>query len=77
MADMDFDPQTWLTSKEAADLAGYHWSNILRAAKAGTLHHVKISNTYFFNKDDVMEYASKMEELGTAKHNPTRRPAHG
>jgi len=70
MSETQFDPQEWLTTTEAAALAGCTTRNLTRAVKAGSLDAVERSRMLFFQRDDILEYIQRMKALGPAKHVP-------
>ncbi|HNT78941.1 MAG TPA: helix-turn-helix domain-containing protein [Anaerolineae bacterium] len=66
----EFNPNDWITSKEAEELTGYARTAILSAAKRGTLKFIKRGNMLFYLRKDILEYADRMKALGTQKHTP-------
>lgn len=55
----------WLTSKEAAALAGYHLEYIRRLVRAGELEARKWgSGAWMINKDSLLRYLERMETQG-------------
>jgi excisionase family DNA binding protein len=74
MSEQQFDPQEWILTYEAADLANCTPQNLTRAARSGGIPYIRRGKIYFFKRDDVMDYIRRMNELGTAKHNPKYHP---
>ena len=68
----DFNPTEWITTAEAAELAGYTPSYIRKAIGRGVLHAKKRGRDWFLKKTDVLAYAKRMEQLGSQKHSPRR-----
>ncbi|MBN1811797.1 MAG: helix-turn-helix domain-containing protein [Anaerolineae bacterium] len=71
----DFSPTEWITTAEAAELAGYTPSYIRKAIGRGVLHAKKRGRDWFLKRADVLAYAKKMEQLGSQKHSPWRTGA--
>jgi excisionase family DNA binding protein len=70
-----FNPTEWITTSEAAELAGYTPSYIRKAIGRGLLRAQKRGRDWFLKKADVLTYAEKMEQLGSQKHSPWRTGA--
>jgi excisionase family DNA binding protein len=71
-----FDPTEWITTKEAAELTGYHVKYIRKLVKEGKLAGVKRGGRdWWVDKASVLEYFEEMKRLGTAKHDPWRTGA--
>jgi len=68
----DFDPTEWITTKEAAELTGYHVVHIRRLAKAGRIRGIKRGRDWWVERESVQAYVEEMERLGSAKHDPRR-----
>jgi hypothetical protein len=62
MSEQRFGPQDWITSAEAATLTGYSRDTFIKATRRG--------NMFFYRREEIIEYVSKMRELGTRKHTP-------
>jgi excisionase family DNA binding protein len=71
----DFTPTDWITTKEAAELAGYADAHIRLLINRGRLQAVKRGGAWFLRRQDVIVYAEEMERLGPAKHDPWRTGA--
>jgi len=54
----------WLTTQEAAELAGYHPHHILRLIKSGELDARKWGNAWMINRESLLYYLSKVSEIG-------------
>jgi excisionase family DNA binding protein len=68
-----FNPTEWITTKEAAELTGYTMARFRQLAKAETVEAQKRGRDWFLKKASVQEWADRMKQLGTAKHDPTRK----
>ena len=68
----DFDPTTWITTRDAAELTGYASVTLRLLAREGKIKGCKRGRDWFLDKADVLAYAERMEELGAAKHDPWR-----
>jgi excisionase family DNA binding protein len=68
----NFDPgeNTWITTKEAAELTGYHLVHIRRLAKEGRIRGIKRGRDWWLERKSLQIYADEMKRLGPAKHNP-------
>lgn len=64
------DPTEWITTGRAAELTGYSKSNLRKAVYRGDLTGKKFGRDWFLDKAEVLAYKSRMEALGTAKHDP-------
>lgn len=67
-----FKPTDWITTKEAAELTGYSPVTLRQFAREGRIEGIKRGRDWFLRTDELLDYARKMQELGTAKHDPTR-----
>lgn len=65
-----FDPVEWITTTEAAELTGYTIHNIHKARQRGAIKAIKRGNMLFFRRDDVLQYALDMKDLGKQKYIP-------
>jgi excisionase family DNA binding protein len=68
----DSNPKEWLTTAEAAELAGYHVKYVRRLVKDGKIAGRKRGRDWWVDKQSVLAYVREMERLGTAKHDPWR-----
>ena len=62
----------WINTSEGAELTGFSVDYVRRLARAGRIGARKTGRDWLVNKKSALAYAKKMEELGTAKHNPRR-----
>jgi len=69
----DFNP-TWITTAEAAALTGYTPALIRHLARNKHIKARKFGRDWMIERKSVQSYAEEMRRLGTAKHDPTRRP---
>jgi excisionase family DNA binding protein len=69
----DFNLMEWITTKEAAELTGYSPVTLRQFAREGRIEGCKRGRDWFLSKEDVVTYVEEMEQLGTAKHDPTRK----
>jgi excisionase family DNA binding protein len=58
-----FDPSSWVTTAEAAEITGYSLGNIRQRIYSGALSGVKRGNTWWVRLDEVREYADKLKVL--------------
>jgi len=70
-----FDPTEWITTKEAAELTGYHAVHIRRLAKGGIIRGFKRGRDWWLERESLEAYVEEMKRLGTAKHDPWRTGA--
>ena len=54
----------WLTTQEAAELAGYHPDHVRRLVRAGEIDARKWGHDWMVSKDSLFRYLKKMEEQG-------------
>jgi excisionase family DNA binding protein len=71
----DFDPREWITTKEAAELTGYHAVHIRRLLREGTIEGRKSGRDWMMDRESLREYKGRMNRLGPAKHDPPRTAA--
>lgn len=71
----DFDPRTWLTTQEAADLSHYNVRYLRQLVNAGQLVAVKRGGIFWFERTSLEVYVTEMQRLGPAKHDPWRTGA--
>ena len=69
----DFDQ--WITTQEAATLSGYNVYHIRRLAVRGRIEAKKQGRDWFLNRDSVLAYVARIEQLGRAKYDPWRTGA--
>ncbi|MDW8069093.1 MAG: helix-turn-helix domain-containing protein [Anaerolineae bacterium] len=70
-----FSPTEWITTKEAAELTGYHPVHIRRLVKEGIVKGFRRGRDWWVARESVKAYAEEMKRLGTAKHDPWRAGA--
>ncbi len=66
---MDAQESEWLTTPQAAALAGCTPRYLTAALKRGRLKGMKRGRDWLVQKSEVLAYVAKMERLGSAKHN--------
>ena len=59
----------WITTKEAAELSGYHMKHIRRLILAGKVKGRKVSIVWLVDRASLLSYVRKAEKLG-AKRGP-------
>jgi len=64
------NPLQWITTGEAAELTGYSPVTLRQFAREGKIEGWKRGRDWFINRDSVLAYKTRMEELGTAKFDP-------
>ena len=67
-----FDPTTWITTNEVADLTGYSPVTLRQFAREGKITGCKRGRDWFLDKADVLAYAEFVHPLGAAEHDPWR-----
>lgn len=60
----------WITTKEAAEISGYHPEYIRRLAKAGKIGAEKKGRDWWIDRDKLREYLALVEALGSKKFSP-------
>ena len=71
----DFSPTEWITTKEAAELAGYAPAYIRQLIARGRLNGRKLGRDWILDRSEVLAYAKKMKQLGPEKYSPWRTGA--
>ena len=66
----DFNPNEWITTRQATKLTGYSKKGIINAAHNGYISFVKMGNMMLYRKKQVIEYANRMKSLGSKKFTP-------
>jgi excisionase family DNA binding protein len=69
----NLDVTEWITTKEAAELTGYHVKYVRRLVKEGKIAGAKRGRDWWVDRASVEAYVDEMKRLGPAKHNPWRR----
>ena len=54
----------WLTTAEAAEMAGYHPNHIRRLLKRREIHGQKFGQTWMISKESLLAYLRKAETQG-------------
>ncbi len=68
----NFNPTKWLTTTEAAKLTGYHVRYLRQLINEGKVQAVKRGGIFWVDRKNVVDYATEMNRLGSAKHDPWR-----
>ena len=71
----DISPTELITTAEAAKLTGYRRAHIRYLLKEGHITGKKFGRDWMIDPVSVRAYIRKMEELGSAKHDPWRTGA--
>lgn len=67
----------WLNTNEAAELTGYEAATIRYLARHGRVKAVKATRDWLVETGSLLEYKTRMDRLGTGKHNPWRDDLEG
>ncbi len=62
----------WLTTDEAAELAGYNVKYLRWLINQGRIEARKVQRDWLVNKESLLAYKARMDALGAQKHNPWR-----
>lgn len=65
-----FNPAEWITTREAAELAGYTKKGIIEAARKGYINFIKMGNLMLYKRKNVLAYIDKMKSLGNQRFTP-------
>jgi len=78
------DMTDWLSVEEAAEKSGYHPEYLRRLLRKNTklaktgyvpfFEAVKKASVWLIEPKSFDTYCQKMNEMGTGKHDPTRKP---
>jgi excisionase family DNA binding protein len=71
----DYKSDEWITTAEAAKLAGYKPAHIRYLVKEGHVIGQKFGRDWMINQESIQSYVRKMKELGPAKYDPWRTGA--
>lgn len=63
------DFSDWMTTKDAAKLAGYHVDYMRQLAKSGEVEARKFGYTWMVSKKSLLDYMKRISESG-AKRGP-------
>ena len=67
--------ENWIPTTEAATLTGYTVRYIQQLAREGIIEAQKITpHAWLVNRDSILAYKQRMEEMGTEKFSPRRNP---
>ena len=67
-----FNPTEWITTKEAAELTGYHAVHIRRLLREERVEGKKFGRDWLVDQESLLSYADEMKRLGSAKHSPIK-----
>lgn len=70
-----FDPNEWITSKEAAEISGFTQAYFRILVKRRRVKSVKRGNTLFFQKNDILEFLAQQDLMGRKKFTPLKHRA--
>ena len=74
------DMTDWLSVEEAAEKSGYHPEHIRHLLRRNlklvipVFEAVKKAGVWLIEPNSFDAYCEKMKEMGTGKHDPTRKP---
>jgi excisionase family DNA binding protein len=71
----NFNPNEWITTKEAAELTRYHPTHIRWLIREDRIEGRKLGRDWLIDRESLEEYARNMKSLGPAKHDPWRTGA--
>lgn len=60
----------WLTTDESAELTGYSVAYLRRLVREGRVLARKVQREWLVNRDSLIDYKAKMDDLGRAKFSP-------
>ena len=63
-------PTEWITTAEAAKMTGYSPHYVRRLMRKQRVLAKKWGNTWMIDKQSLLDYKQRMDELGRARHNP-------
>ena len=70
-----FDPNEWITTKEAAELTGYDVTHVRWLIREERVLGQKFGRDWMVNRKSIQDYSDEMTKLGTSKHDPWRTGA--
>ena len=70
-----FDPNEWITTKEAAELTGYDVTHVRWLIREERVLGHKFGRDWMVNRKSIQDYSDEMTKLGTLKHDPWRTGA--
>ena len=62
----------WVTTEQAAELAGYHIKYLQWLARSGRIEARKVNRDWLIDLTSLLAYKAGMDRLGPAKHSPWR-----
>lgn len=57
-------PENWITTKEAAEISGYHPKHIPRLIKLGKIEGRRFGQVWQVNRVSLLAYMRQVEKLG-------------
>lgn len=64
--------KNWLSTKRAAELTGYNVKYLRYLASRGSIEAQKVARDWLINRESLLAYKRRMNDLGPQKHNPWR-----
>jgi excisionase family DNA binding protein len=58
----------WVTTDKGAELTGYTAEYVRILAREGRIEARKMGRDWWVNREDLLAYKDRMDELGTKKH---------
>jgi excisionase family DNA binding protein len=65
----------WITTAEAAELTGYDPAHIRWLIRENRIKGKKFGRDWMVDRETLLDYKRKMDELGSGKHDPWRMGA--
>lgn len=62
----------WITTDDAAALTGYARATVRRLVGQGQVEARKVGRDWLVNRESLLAYRGRMDELGNERHNPWR-----
>ncbi len=62
----------WLTTDQAAQVSGYSVAYMRRLVRQGRVKARKVQREWLVNRDSLLGYKDRMDDLGRAKFSPQR-----
>jgi excisionase family DNA binding protein len=62
--------EEWITTKEAADLSGYHPDHLRRLIRAGDIRARKVSIIWLIDQRSLSDYMARAEQSGDKRRGP-------
>ena len=54
----------WITTEEAADIAGYHPNHVRRLMRRGVIRGKKFNTAWMISKESLLAYLEKAKQSG-------------